>query len=88
MIFDAVGNLYIADTRNHRVRRIGINGVITTVAGNGTAGCSGDGGLAVNAQLNAPQNIAFDAGGNLARDGRDRSDTQHKRRRLPQSLRH
>jgi sugar lactone lactonase YvrE len=65
MIFDAVGNLYIADTRNHRVRRIGINGVITTVAGNGTAGCSGDGGLAVNAQLNAPQNIAFDAGGNL-----------------------
>ena len=50
---DAAGNLYIADTGNHRIRKVS-NGVITTVAGNGTPGYSGDNGPATSAQLNRP----------------------------------
>jgi hypothetical protein len=60
---DAAGNIYIAD-RSNRVREIS-NGVITTVAGNGTSGFSGDGGPAVNAQLTSPSGVAVDAEGNL-----------------------
>src|ERR1035437_9836985 len=48
---DAAGNLYIADTSNNRVRKMDTNGIITTVAGNGTNGFSGDGGNATNATL-------------------------------------
>ena len=48
---DSAGNVYIADTQNNRVRVVAPNGVITTVAGNGVAGSSGDGGPAVNARL-------------------------------------
>src|ERR1019366_8381885 len=48
---DSLGNVYIADTNNNRVRKVAPNGVITTVAGTGSAGFSGDGGLAVNAQV-------------------------------------
>lgn len=62
--FDAQGNLYIADSYNFRVRRI-TNGVITTIAGNGTQGYSGDNGLATSAQLNYASGIAIDAQGNL-----------------------
>src|SRR5579862_5539167 len=51
---DANGNLYIADAGDHRVRRVGPDGVIHTVAGTGTRGLSGDGGAAALAQLNAP----------------------------------
>lgn len=52
---DSLGNLYIADTFNNRIRRVDAStGIITTVAGNGTAGFSGDGGPAVSASLNAP----------------------------------
>jgi len=51
---DPAGNLYIADTGNNRIRKV-TNGVITTVAGNGTAGLSGDNGPATNAQLNRPK---------------------------------
>jgi len=61
---DSAGNLYIADRENNRIRRIS-NGVITTVAGNGTAGFSGDGGLAINAQLDYPTGVAVDSAGNL-----------------------
>ncbi len=61
---DASGNLYIADTGDSRIRKVA-NGVITTVAGNGTAGYSGDGGPAVNAQLAGPIGVAVDGGGNL-----------------------
>ena len=62
---DASGNLYIADTANRRVRRVdGTTGVITTVAGNGTSGFSGDGGPATNASL-YPRGVAVDAAGNL-----------------------
>ncbi|MGH8909881.1 MAG: caspase, EACC1-associated type [Egibacteraceae bacterium] len=63
----ADGNLYIADFGNHRVRRVDLSsgGVITTVAGNGTAGFSGDGGPATEAQLNYPAGVAVAADGNL-----------------------
>ena len=57
---DAAGNLYIADRADHRVRRIAPNGVISTVAGRGTSGFSGDGGPAINAQLDNPTCVAVD----------------------------
>jgi uncharacterized protein (TIGR03437 family) len=61
---DSAGNLYICDSGNARVRKVS-NGVITTVAGNGTPGFSGDNGPAASAQLNAPSGIAVDSAGNL-----------------------
>jgi len=61
---DSAGNLYIADWGNHRVRRVS-NGVITTVAGNGTQGYSGDNGPATSAQLNHPHNAGVDSAGTL-----------------------
>jgi trimeric autotransporter adhesin len=61
---DSAGALYIADTFNHRVRKVS-GGVITTVAGNGTAAALGDNGPATEASLNAPQAVAVDAAGNL-----------------------
>ena len=63
--FDAAGNLFIADTANHRIRKVDVNGLITTVAGNGDGGYSGDGGPATNASLNSPGGIAFDSAGHL-----------------------
>ncbi len=57
---DGAGNLYIADTDNHRIRKVDAAGVISTVAGNGTEGYSGDGGAAVGAQLNYPFGLALD----------------------------
>jgi uncharacterized protein (TIGR03437 family) len=62
---DAAGNLYIADWRNHRIRKVSSDGIITTVAGNGTSGASGDGGPAASAQLSYPVSVAVDASGNL-----------------------
>jgi uncharacterized protein (TIGR03437 family) len=62
---DSAGNLYIADWGNNRIRKVALDGTISTVAGNGEAGFSGDGGAAVNAQLNAPSGVAVDAAGNL-----------------------
>ena len=62
---DNAGNLFIADTRNNRIRRVDINGIITTFAGNGTAGYSGDGGAATDAQLSGPGGVAWGAEGNL-----------------------
>jgi sugar lactone lactonase YvrE len=59
------GSFYIADNASHRVRKVRSNGIIITVAGNGNYGSSGDGGLAVNALLNAPYRVALDAQGNL-----------------------
>ena len=63
LAFDTEGRLVIADTFNHRVRRIDLRGVITTVAGTGTAGYAGDGGPATAASLNGPQDVAVDRGG-------------------------
>ena len=62
---DGAGNLYIADTDNHRIRRVSPSGIITTVAGNGTKGFSGDGGPATSAALDQPKGVAVDASGNL-----------------------
>jgi len=62
---DAAGNLYIADQGNFRIRRVAADGIITTVAGTGTHGFSGDGGPATNAQLSASYGLALDAAGNL-----------------------
>jgi len=61
---DASGNLYIADDANSRIRMVSPAGIITTVAGNGTAGYSGDGGLATAAELR-PSGVAIDSSGNL-----------------------
>jgi len=62
---DAFGNLYIPDIVNCRIRRVDTNGIITTVAGNGTPTYAGDGGPATNASLNHPSCVTFDAAGNL-----------------------
>ncbi len=62
---DSLSNLYIADLYNHRVREVGTNGIITTVAGDGTAGYSGDDGAATNAGLNKPSEVVLDGSGNL-----------------------
>ncbi|MFN7938535.1 MAG: hypothetical protein U0R19_34725 [Bryobacteraceae bacterium] len=62
---DATGNVYIADTQNHRVRKISSNGKITTIAGTGVAGFNGDSQLASDAQLHTPSAVALDANGVL-----------------------
>jgi sugar lactone lactonase YvrE len=62
---DGVGNLYIADTGDNRIRKVDTNGVITTVAGNGSGTYAGDGGAATNASLNSPYGVALDSLGNL-----------------------
>ncbi|HEV2233615.1 MAG TPA: hypothetical protein VGV68_09465 [Terriglobia bacterium] len=65
VVLDTLGNLYIADQSNNRIRKVDTSGKITTVAGNGTAGFSGDSGVATGAELNAPSSVAVDAAGNL-----------------------
>lgn len=65
MAQDAQGNLFIADTRNHRIRRVATNGTITTVAGTGTQGFAGDEGPANQAQLDGPAGIAVAADGTI-----------------------
>jgi trimeric autotransporter adhesin len=62
---DKLGNLYIPDYYNQRVRKVNSAGIITTVAGTGTAGSIGDGGPATLAQLNYPSGIAIDTSGNI-----------------------
>jgi uncharacterized protein (TIGR03437 family) len=62
---DRAGNLYIADTGNRVVRRVSPGALVTTIAGNGTCCYSGDGGLALDAQLNQPWGVAADANGNV-----------------------
>lgn len=66
MAIDSAGNLFIADSQNHRVRKVSAaTQVITTVAGNGVGGFAGDGGLATQASLNVPTAVALDGAGNL-----------------------
>jgi sugar lactone lactonase YvrE len=63
---DSSGNLYIADTGNNVIRKVtASSGVITTVAGNGTSGYSGNNGAAASATLNSPNGVALDSSGNL-----------------------
>jgi type IX secretion system substrate protein len=63
--FDAMGNLYIADQGNQRIRMVNTAGIISTIAGNGTNGYSGDGGQATAAEFSNPSAIALDAMGNI-----------------------
>ena len=65
LAIDAFSNIYIADTQNNRIRRVTSGGTISTFAGNGTAGFSGDGGSSISASLNFPRSIAIDVSGNV-----------------------
>jgi sugar lactone lactonase YvrE len=75
---DGEGNVYVADTLNHRVRKISAEGLVTTIAGNGKAASNGDGGPAVSASINEPKGLAVDRVGNVFvtdfGDGRHGSD--------------
>jgi uncharacterized protein (TIGR03437 family) len=62
---DSMGNLYIGDTYNYRIRKVSSSGTITTVAGNGVTGYTGDGGPATNASIGFADGLAVDAAGNL-----------------------
>lgn len=62
---DPSGNVYISETFGHRIRMVAPDGKITTIAGSGKPGYSGDGGAAREAQLAAPRSLAFDSQGNL-----------------------
>src|ERR1017187_7138739 len=62
---DGAGNLYIADSGNSRIRKVGTDGMIATVAGTGVAGYSGNPVLAISAQLKNPRGVALDGAGNL-----------------------
>ena len=62
---DGAGNLYIADSGNNVVRMVSTNGIITTVAGNGSSGYAGDGNPATSAELRGPMAVALDNLGNL-----------------------
>ena len=62
---DVAGNFYIADNANNRIRKVNTSGIITTIAGNGTLGYSGDGGPATAAELSAPTFITTDNAGNV-----------------------
>ena len=62
---DTAGNLYIVDTYNNRIRKVDASGIITTIAGTGTPGFSGDGGRAVSAEIFQPSGMAIDVAGNL-----------------------
>jgi DNA-binding beta-propeller fold protein YncE len=63
--FDRAGNLYIADLVNNRVRKVGLDGIITTIAGTGEAGLSGDGWPAASVALGTPTAVATDTAGNV-----------------------
>ena len=65
VVSDAAGNLYFTDPLSQRIRKIDTSGIITTVAGTGTQGYSGDGGPATSAKLALPQGLTIDSVGNL-----------------------
>ena len=65
LALDQAGNLYISDGFNYRVRMVAPNGIISTIAGNGTPGSGGDGTLAKNASLFVPRGLLFDTAGDL-----------------------
>jgi hypothetical protein len=65
MVFDAAGNLFVADSQNHRIRKIDAGGTITTYAGTGSKGFAGDGGPAATAQFDTPIDLAIASDGSL-----------------------
>jgi sugar lactone lactonase YvrE len=65
LVFDSAGNLYFAETGSHVIRKFTPAGILTTVAGTGVQGFSGDGGLAATAALDSPQGLAIDSSNNL-----------------------
>jgi YVTN family beta-propeller protein len=65
LAFDSAGNLYVADSGSQRVRKISPKGTITTIAGSGVNGYTGNGGPAISAALSGPRQIAFDSAGNI-----------------------
>ena len=65
MAVDSASDLFIADLGNNRVRKVDTNGIITTIAGTGVAGFSGDGGPGTSAMVNLPQGVAVDGTGNI-----------------------
>jgi sugar lactone lactonase YvrE len=77
LALDHTGALLVADTHNHRVRRIGLDGTITTVAGNGEIGFTGDGAPAGDAAIPYPHGIAIEADGSLLV-----GDASHRLRRV------
>ena len=87
------GALYICDTGNHRIRKVTADGKITTIAGTGEPGWSGDGGAATAAKLNEPYEVRFDAAGNvfwverLSHSVRRRNYQHRRRERLGRILR-
>ena len=62
---DASGNLYIADTADHKIRMVNTSGIISFVAGNGSQGFAGDGGAAMSATLDLPVGVSIDGSGNI-----------------------
>ncbi|MGV3556946.1 NHL domain-containing protein [Larkinella arboricola] len=65
LVIDAQGNLLIADASNYRIRQVSPDGIISTIAGNGTFSFSGDGGVPTQASIGVPNSLALDAQGNL-----------------------
>ena len=65
MTVDGAGNLYIADSVHNRIRKVDGTGTITTIAGDGSASYTGDGGQAFNSTLSTPRSVALDGAGNL-----------------------
>ncbi len=63
--FDNSGNAFISDRNNNRIRKVNTAGIITTIAGNGSPGFSGDGGAATSAEINGPWGICIDNSGNI-----------------------
>lgn len=62
---DSKGNVYIADVMSNRIRKVDTDGIISTIAGTGSQGYSGDGGAAINASFNRPYGVAVDSEGNI-----------------------
>ncbi|HUJ80463.1 MAG TPA: hypothetical protein VLW83_01195 [Candidatus Acidoferrales bacterium] len=81
MSADSAGNLCIAETNSHRIRKVDTSGTVTTAAGGGTGGYGGDSGPATTAKLSLPCGVAVDKAGNLyIAENRQQPDTQNPRR--------